>query len=264
MEQYDLMLEAKETNDKDRTITYIATKESVDSMGRIFKVAGMDLSHLKKFKSIYWNHNTDERPIAKATSIRKRNGDEVLVAVQFATEEENSFADSVYRLVRGNYINGGSVGISADLKDVEYPEKPMKVGGKEVRMIVHKSKLKEFSITPTPANENAVPLNASLDKAMEDGIINEEEVKEFQLMCSKDENLESTNEDTNNPEQRSNEDNITLKARVAELELQLKEQEMEEETQDSVYDALYDEFVEPNQEDNEDKDILDEYFDMEE
>lgn len=258
MEQYDLIFEAKENKDKERTITYIATKESVDAMGRVFKVAGMDLSHLKKFKSIYWNHQTNERPIAKAISVRKRKGDEVIVDVTFATAEENAFADSIYRLVRGNYINGGSVGITADMKDVEYPEKLTKMGGKEVRMIVHKSKLKEFSITPIPANENAVPLNASLDKAMEDGIINEDEVKEFQNLCSKaDDNHEANREQTINDE-----DMVTLKARVAELELQLKEQEMEEETEGSVYDELYAEFVEPSQDDNkDDKDsLLDGFF----
>jgi len=253
-----LKAKAKENKDKERTITYIATKESVDSMGRLFKISGMDLSPLKKFKSVFWNHTTYDLPIGKATSVRKRNGDEVVIDVQFATAEENSFADSIYRLVRGNYINGGSVGISADMKDVEYPDKPVKVGGKEVRMIVYKSKLKEFSITPTPANENAVPLNASLDKAMEDGVINEDQMKEFQLMCSKaDDNQDENAEQTTNEE-----DNIALKARIAELELQLKEQEMEEETQDSIYESLYDEFIGSSQDDNEDKEtsILDEYL----
>ena len=120
METSNIFMEAKKSKDDNRTIRYIATKEAVDSMGRVFKVAGMDLSPLKKFKSIYWNHNTDDLPIGQATAIRKRK-DEVYVDVKFAKMDENSFADTVYKLVRGGYINGGSIGISADLKWMDSP-----------------------------------------------------------------------------------------------------------------------------------------------
>lgn len=262
MEKYKVDLEAAKSTDEDRTIEYIATKEIVDSMGRIFKVAGIDLSPLKQLKSIFWNHNIDDLPIGKATSIRK-TGDEIRIKVQFATSDEYSFADTVYKLVRGKYINGGSVGITAEMSDVEYPEKPTKVNGKEVRMIVHKSQLKEFSITPRPANMAAVPLNASLDKAIEDKVIDEVEANEFRLICKEQGidintyNKEIENNTSVKMEQTNIDQIAVLKARVAELELQLKEQEMEEETKDCIYSKIYDEFFTKD----ENRDSVDELYD---
>jgi len=252
----NLVLEAQASKKNERVINYIATKEIVDSMGRLFLVSGMDLSYLKKFKSIYYNHNKNDLPIGKANSVRK-SGDEVRIAVEYAKMEENSFADTVYKLVRAGYINGGSIGITASMDDVEFPEK-MKHKGKQVKMLVKKSKLHEFSITPNPANDGAVPLNASLDKAVEEGVIDELEANEFKIIlrdAKVDDNTEEEHVAGPNPEQTINEDVVSLQARIAELELQLKEQEAEEESQDSVYAELYDEFIDTTEsDDNQDED----------
>jgi hypothetical protein len=251
MEKFDLFLQAKASEEEDRTIEYIATKEIVDSMGRVFKISGMDLSPLKQLKSIYWNHFTDQPPIAKAEAVKKHSGDEVRIVAKFATPEEYGFADTIYKLVKGGYINGGSVGISADIKDVEYPDRPTKINGKDVKMIVHKSKLHEFSITPNPANMAAVPLNA----AMKDGIIDEVEAKEFELMCKQISKNDNSEEKT---EQNINDENVILKSRIAELELLLKEKVMEDENEDSIYASLYDEFKVQEKESNDN--LLDEFF----
>ncbi len=240
-ENFNLFMEAKASKE-DRVINYIATKEIVDSHGRLLKVSGMDLSILKQLKSIYWNHNTYDPPIGKAISVRK-SGDEVRVSVKFAEPEEYGFADTIYKMVRGGYINGGSIGITADYQDIDYPEK-MKVGGKQVKMVVNKSQLKEFSVTPTPANLSAVPLNA----ALEAGVIDELEANEFKIVC-KDIESETNDENSSSIDEKSEQneketvDVASLTARVAELELLLKEQEMEEESKDSIYTSIYDEFT---------------------
>jgi hypothetical protein len=249
----NINIECKASGKDDRIINYVATKESVlNESGRLFKVDGMDLSYLKKFKSIYYNHNTEQLPIGKAVSVRKQ-GDEVRIAVQFAEMEENGFADTLYKLVKNGYVNGGSIGVTANYKDIEFPEKPVKVNGKEVAMIVHKSALKEFSITPKPDNRAAVPLNA----AIEAGVIDELEAKEFEMIYS------ASPETEENGEQINAEDEVSvLKARIAELELLVAEREMDEETEDSVYDELYAEFCDDvkNDSDEEDDSWMDEYL----
>lgn len=247
----------------DREITYILTKESVlNESGRLFKVADMDLSYIKEMKSVYYNHNTDDLPIGKINRIWK-TGDEIRATVEFADMETSSIADTIFRLIKGKYINGGSIGVTANSKDIEFPEKPMKVGGKQVAMIIHKSELKEFSITPRPDNRAAVPLNASIDAAMKDGVIDETEANEFKLFYSK---IEATSENetdvTSNPEQtntNSIDEVVALKAKIAELELQLKEQAMDEELEGSVYDELYAEFIGDNNT-NDEKDSFDELY----
>ena len=250
-QKFDLFFEAKASKDEDRVIEYIASKEIVDDMGRIFKISGMDLSLFKKFKSVFWNHNTWDVPIGKGIAARKK-GDEVRIKVKFAEESDYPFADTVYKLVRGGYINGGSVGISVDPNEIEYPENK-KVGGKPVRMIVNKSTLREFSITPMPANVAAVPLDA----ALKDGVITDEEMVEFKAMIEKEKP-----EDKNIDEKDPTDEIIELKAKILELELQIKDQEIEEETADSIYEQLYDEFTvseDKDEEDDEDS-LLDEYL----
>jgi len=259
---FNLFLEAKNSKDE-RTIDYIASKQVVDEMGRVFIIKGMDISPLKQLKAIFYNHETYGLPIAKAAYVRK-HGDEIRIGATFAKPEDYSFADSVYKLVRGKFIIGGSIGVKAYTKDIEYPEKPMKIGGKEVRMIIHKSKLEEFSITPNPANRSAVAINASLDEAIKNEVIDEVEASEFKLVADV-ENYEPIASDYDDRSLADctvkMDDPIVLKAKIVELELQLKEQEMEEELEASVYEDLYDEFKDVNKKDKDDKySVLDEYF----
>jgi len=242
---------------EDRTIEFIASKEIVDRSGNLIKIGGIDTSSYKANPVVLWTHRSDEPPIGKAVGIR-RKGDELRIKVQFATPEEYGFADTIYKLADNGYINAGSIGLFLDSKGVEYPEN-MKVGGKEVRRLINKSELFDFSITPIPRNRKTLKASVLL-QALDSGVIDDVELKEYELMSEGV--VEGFEEEVKDDKEEENEV-ITLKAKVAELELQLKEQEMEEESKDSIYDELYNEFVVPKKEKIKvrDKfDILDDYF----
>jgi len=264
---------------EDRVVEFIASKEVVDRGGDLVKVKGVDLKDFKKNPVIMWSHMHDAPPIAKAVSMRK-SGDELKMKVQFATSEEYGFADTIYKLIKGGYINATSIGIIPDYESMEYPG-GKELNGKKVRRIINKSSLIELSILPIPMNQDALRTKA-LNKAIQDGVIDDVELKEFEMMSQ---DVEKNPEQTNTNETLSKDDIanklkdfgytveelnmitkgkeykkevIELKARIAELELQLAEKEMEIEEEDSIYKDLYDEFTETK---NIDKTVIDELFD---
>jgi phage head maturation protease len=259
----------KSVNDKTREVEFIASKEIVDRGGDVINIKGIDLKNFKKNPIILWSHNRDGLPIGKANSVRKA-GDELLMKVEFPTEEEYAFGDTVFKLIKGGYLNATSVGIIPDYDSMEYPD-GKKIGGKTVRRIINKSEIFELSIVPVPMNQDALATGKTLSKAFEEGIINEEDYKALTIEDDKLEEVE-----TKDLEQ----ENIELKSKLAAMELLLKEQEMEAEEEDSLYKDLFDEFTEDkripddsidelyktfinmdeNTEHNNEEDILDGYF----
>jgi HK97 family phage prohead protease len=240
----------KATKDEDRIVEFIASKEVVDRGGDVVKIKGMDLRDYKKNPVIMWSHRHDDPPIGKAVSMTK-SGDELKMKVQFATPEEYGFADTIYKLVKGGYIKATSIGIIPDYESMEYPESKNK---KAARRIINKSSLFELSIVPIPMNQDALATGKSLSKAIEDGVIDDLELTEYNLM-SKD------TETTTEPETDIKDADtviVELKSRIAELELQIKEQEMDAELEDDIYSDLYDDFV---GEKKVDKDVIDELYD---
>jgi HK97 family phage prohead protease len=228
-------MEMKASKTEDRVIEFIASKEVVDRGGDVLKIKGMNLKNFKENPIILYGHDRGSLPIGKAISMRK-TGDELRIKVEFAPAETYAFADTVYRLVKGNYLSATSVGIIPDYDSMEYPD-GKKLNGKSIRRIINKSELFELSVVPVPMNEQALKVT----KAFEEGIINENELKEFKTINDKDFNIE---EDVELETKDLKEENIELKSKLAAMELLLKEQEMEAEEEDSIYKDLFDEFTE--------------------
>lgn len=241
--------------DEDRVIEFIASKEVVDRSGDVVKIAGMDLKDFKRNPVIMWSHQHDTPPIGKAVSMRK-TGDELRMKVLFASADEYGFADTIYRLARGGYVSATSIGIIPDYDSMEYPDNK-KLNGKPIKRIINKSSLFELSVVPIPMNQDALTTGKILQKAIDDGVIDEVEMKEFELL-SKDAEPDSEPE----VDEPITDEVAVLKSRIAELELLVKEQEMEAELEDDIYAELYDEFVDKSSDEKDKgcKDILDEYL----
>jgi len=172
----------KSEESEDRTITFVATKEVVDRDGEIITIKGIDIKNFKRNPVILWAHERAGLPIGKAVDVKKKQDGEMHVKVQFAEPEVYAFADTVYKLVKGGYLNAVSIGFIPDFNAIRRDEK---TGTR----IYDKTEMFELSVVPIPANQEALVLG----KAMKDGIIDDVEAKEWKLYCEKA--LETQEED---------------------------------------------------------------------
>jgi len=134
---------------KDRQIRVKAASGKTDRTGDIVKVDGIDLTAYMKNPIVLWGHDHYGLPVAKAVQIEK--GSSLDMVFQFPTKEEYAFADTVYKLVKGKYINGVSIG--ARVKEAEW------ITDTDGRVIGRKFislELLEVSIVPIPADSKAL------------------------------------------------------------------------------------------------------------
>lgn len=229
--------EIKEVADN-RTIEFVITKEVVDRDGDVVEIKGFNTKEFMKNPVVIYGHDYRSLPIGKVVKIR-RSGDELLAKVKYAEPEVYSFADTVYKLTKAGYGGAVSVGFIPDWDAVEYPKRE-KINGKTVRRRIKKAEMIELSQTPVPANQDALATGKSLQKAVEDGIIDDIEYKEYESTIQRAEKFKKLNIKDTAETSADAEETAALKAQVAELELQLKEQKMEEELEDDVYTEILD------------------------
>lgn len=157
-------------DETERTVTYIASTEAVDSYGEIVEQDWI-LDRFNKNPVILYNHNRAvgggffgggslppeaTLPIGRSLEhgvILHEGRPALQIKVQFADADLNPFADKIFGLVRSGFLKGGSVGFNPH--DVR----------REVRndvetYILSKNELFEFSICPMGANPDAVSLSA--------------------------------------------------------------------------------------------------------
>lgn len=169
--------------DEDRTIEFVATKEIVDYDGEVVSVKGMDTGKFEKAGVILWAHNQKDLPIGKPVSTKKV-GDELIVKVKFTSEDENPFGNTVYKLIKGGYLKGVSVGFGADMESISYDKT-------NNARIINKSVLHELSVVPVGANSAALATGKSLKDAVADEVITTDELKtldsvEFRITALED------------------------------------------------------------------------------
>jgi hypothetical protein len=147
------------------------------------------------------------------------------------SEEEYPFGYSVYKLIKGGYINNVSVSFVPDRKSIEYKEKD----GQQVRYI-NASTLLEISAVNIGANPKAVITTAksfkgAVEKAWSDGVLNGTELnivnEKIDELGKEDKDLKITD----------------LEMKIAELELQLEVKNNEENLEENIYNEIYNEYV---------------------
>lgn len=240
----------KESDDKERTITAIGSKETVDRDGDILMIKGVNTKNYKKNSVVLLNHNYHDFPIGKAVGKKVWvDGDELKFKIQFASEEENPKAEQAYKLFKGGYLNAFSLGFIPNYEKTEYPEKHKK----GARRIFHEAELLEISAVSVPANQDA--LRAGINKAWDDGILDGEELNEWKDVINNqpEEEKEFETEIVKNitVKEELTEELTKLKkiitkkeTEIEELRLMLKEQELDEEIDDfdSYLSEIFDEY----------------------
>jgi len=204
----EIPYQVKEIKDDERKVVGIVTKEVTDDDGDIIEVNGISLERFSKGGiPLLWAHDSWAPPIGKATFIQKV-GDQIIAEFQYATADENAFADTIYKLTKGGYINSFSISIALKYNDPNSVER-LESGAYRIKS----SKLLEISAVNIPANQEANIINRQLSKALKDEIITEEEKDSFETFVK---SLEAERESED--DKKGDEDFATLLARI-QLEL---------------------------------------------
>ena len=206
----DAGLEAK------RQIRVTAASGKADRSGDIVSVKGIELDNFRKNPIILWSHDHYGLPIAKAVEMSVVNG-KLEMLLEFATKEMYEFADTVYKLVKGGFLKGVSIGARVLEAEWIVNEDEEIIGRKFNRL-----ELLELSVVPIPADSKA------LITAVKSGAITCEDMEDClaktfdaPLDFSRENRVESNTEGSSTEEIEDVEKLAALEKRITELEATL-------------------------------------------
>src|SRR3990172_5162707 len=101
--------EIKAVEGEDRTLEFVISTGTPDRDRDVINPDGWKLSQYKKNPIILWAHDYHSLPIAKASKIHVEDG-KLLARATFAPAEVHPFADTVFQLLKGGFLNATSVG----------------------------------------------------------------------------------------------------------------------------------------------------------
>ncbi len=137
--------------DAKRQIRVIAASGKPDRSGDIVVTSGIQLEEFAKNPIILWAHDHYGLPVAKAVEFGVVKG-KLEMVLEFATAEVYSFADTVYKLIKGGFLKGVSIG--AQVLEAEW------MLDKETEEIIGRKftslNLLELSVVPIPADSKAL------------------------------------------------------------------------------------------------------------
>lgn len=138
-----------ETSPDTRTVRYVLSTGASDRMNDTIAPGGWRLDNYRKNPVLLLNHDKRSLPIGRAVSIGVQ-GDQLVGAYQFASADDYPLADTVYRLVKGGFMPGGSVGFM-----------PIKYSFNEETNGIDfiEQELLEFSAVTVPCNPEALTLS---------------------------------------------------------------------------------------------------------
>ena len=240
MIKYANMQQVKSVDSDNRIIEFVASKEIPDYDNDVVKLDGMDITKIKKNKSFLWSHQQSERPIGKILKVW-RDGNTLKGKAQMTSEEEYDFGYSIYKLIKGGYINNISISFLPDYKSIEYKENK-KTG--ERTQIITKSTLLECSAVNIGCNTGTSiqvkSFKDGIDKAWNEDVIDGKELSQLE------EAIEGLEKNT---------DEVVTKEMDYEAEIKMLKEEMKElksgsyiyslfdKEEDNSLDKLYDDIV---------------------
>jgi HK97 family phage prohead protease len=141
--------QAPVATDAERTLRFCFSDGSIDRAGDTIDPNGWETGRFLANPVALWAHNSYDPPIGRAGNLTV-SGAKLIGDITFATAEEYAFADTIYRLLKGGYINAVSVGfIPLDWSWSDDKERPYGIDFK-------KQELLEISPCPVPCNANAL------------------------------------------------------------------------------------------------------------
>jgi HK97 family phage prohead protease len=92
-----------------RIVRYMLSDSAVARDGHRIATSGWVLDNYLRNPIVLWAHDAEEPPIGRMVEIGAV-GDRLMGSVEYADAETYPFADTIYRLVQGNFLNAVSVG----------------------------------------------------------------------------------------------------------------------------------------------------------
>lgn len=139
-------------DEKARTIEFVASTEKQDRYGDVIRVDGWKLDNYLRNPIFLWGHRSGEPPIGKCVDLRIETNPPALVQkVQFADAATYPFADTIFKLYAGRFLNAVSVGFMP-LEMQPFVDLEGHMSGYEFLS----QELLELSAVPIPANADCV------------------------------------------------------------------------------------------------------------
>ncbi len=130
----------------DRKMSFTISTGSVDRDGDTIDPKGWQLDNYRKNPQVLFGHDYHSLPVGKAIEVKST--DKALHAtVEFPPKGVYPFADQVYDMLKGGFLNATSVGFQA----LEHEPATDRKGYN-----IRKQELLEFSIVPIPSNPEAL------------------------------------------------------------------------------------------------------------
>jgi len=150
MKTYRRLQSAIETaSATDRTVTAVLSDQLVALDDHVIMTDGIDTTDYVKNPVVLFAHDQNSPPIARMLSIWKR-GTQLVGKMQFADENAYPFADTIYKLIRGGFLNSMSISwFPTESKPSRDRTRP---GGIDFL----RCKLLEASVVPVPALPSAL------------------------------------------------------------------------------------------------------------
>lgn len=136
----------------DEIVELLASDETVDRDRDVIMASGWNVENWLKSGSVLYGHNPSALPIGSAESARVENG-KLYLYTRFAKKGTSEWHDTIRSLIEQKILKGVSVGFKTD----EYEQN--EEGGRNFI----KNELLEVSLTPVPANPNAMVVLRSMN-----------------------------------------------------------------------------------------------------
>lgn len=165
-----------------RVVRFVASDETPDRVGDVIEVAGWNLTNYKRNPVVLWGHDSNDRPpIGRAVNVHRGVGPSgkpaLLASIEFAPKEANPFAETVYQLTKGGYLNAVSVGFMPRATKELTPEERQSLGMPNYGMFYSQADLLEISVVSVPANPSALITGAK--SLVSSGVLQQREVDSF-------------------------------------------------------------------------------------
>lgn len=168
--------------ESDRVVRFVASDETPDRVGDVIEVAGWNLTNYKANPVVLWGHDSNNTPpIGKAVNVRRGIGPDgkpaLLASIEFAPKEAHPFAETVYQLTKGGFLNAVSVGfMPRSTKSISDDER-QQLGMPKYGMFYDSADLLEISVVSVPANPSALITGAK--SLVNSGVLKQREVDRF-------------------------------------------------------------------------------------
>jgi HK97 family phage prohead protease len=129
-----------------RQASVIVSTSAVDRDHDVIKVEGWDLDEYRKNPVVLFGHKAEDLPVAQSLDIGARQG-ALRSVMKFPEPGVHPFADTVYGLVKGDFLRT----VSAGFRPLDFEPDSARGG-----MNFNKQKLVEYSVVPIPSNPEAL------------------------------------------------------------------------------------------------------------